>query len=73
VRTVASALAERIAANGPMAVRVSKEIVYEVRHLIDGADMKALRAKAAPVMTSADAREGATAFAEKRTPVFTGR
>jgi enoyl-CoA hydratase len=73
VRAVATALAERIAANGPMAVRVSKEIVYEVRHLIDGADMKAIRAKAAPVMASADAKEGTTAFAEKRTPLFTGR
>jgi enoyl-CoA hydratase len=67
------ALAERIAANGPLAVRVSKEIVYEVARLIDGVDIAALRAKAAPVMQSDDAKEGARAFTEKRAPRFTGR
>ena len=69
----ALAIAERIAANGPLAVQISKEIVYDVRRLIDGVDIAALRAKAAPAMQSRDAREGARAFAEKRTPNFTGR
>jgi enoyl-CoA hydratase len=66
-------IAGRIAANGPLSVRVTKEIIDEVRHLSDGIDMPSLRAKAAPVMNSADAREGAAAFAEKRVPRFTGR
>jgi enoyl-CoA hydratase len=65
-------LAELIAANAPLAVRVSKEIVYDTRGLIDGFDLAALRAKAAPVFASNDAKEGALAFAEKRPPNFTG-
>jgi len=71
--SVTAALADRIAANGPLAVRISKELVYDVRHLVDGVDMAAVRAKAAPAFDSEDAREGARAFAEKRPPRFTGR
>ncbi|MGD9795777.1 MAG: enoyl-CoA hydratase/isomerase family protein [Acidimicrobiia bacterium] len=67
------AMAARIAANGPMAVRVSKQIIHDVSGAISGIDMPALRAQAAPVMSSADAKEGARAFAEKRPPNFTGR
>jgi enoyl-CoA hydratase len=69
----ALATAERIAANGPLAVRVAKELVYDVRHLVDGIDIAALRAKAAPVMASDDAKEGSQAFLERRPPRFTGR
>lgn len=73
VLSAAIALAELIAANAPLAVRVSKEIVYDTRGLVDGVDLAALRAKAAPVFASADAEEGARAFAEKRPPHFTGK
>ncbi len=69
----AQELARRIAANGPLAVRISKQIVYEVRRLVDDIDIAALRELAAPAMRSSDAREGAAAFAEKRTPNFEGR
>ncbi len=72
VLTAALGLAEVIAANGPLAVRVSKEIVFDARDLL-GVDMAALREKASVVTRSEDAQEGARAFAEKRAPVWTGR
>jgi enoyl-CoA hydratase len=64
-------LAERIAANAPLAVRASKEMVYDVAGLGE-VDMPRLRAKVAHVGSSADAREGARAFAEHRPPSFRG-
>ncbi|MER6173992.1 crotonase/enoyl-CoA hydratase family protein [Streptosporangium sp. NPDC001681] len=69
----ARAMADRIASNGPLALRASKEIVMTSpswRH--DEAYDRQLEV-ARPVMESADAREGALAFAEKRRPVWSGR
>ena len=66
---VAMGLAARIAANGPIAVRATKEMVYDIAAL-GRVDMAALRAKVAHVRTSADAKEGARAFSEHRVPVF---
>lgn len=66
-------LARKITANGPLAVRATKQIVAQ------GGDWPAAERWARqeelmrPVMTSKDAREGATAFAEKRAPVWTGK
>jgi enoyl-CoA hydratase len=65
----AMAVADRIAANAPIAVRATKEMVYDVAAL-GRVDMAALRAKVAHVSSSADAKEGARAFSEHRTPVF---
>jgi enoyl-CoA hydratase len=72
LRTTALALAGRIAANGPLAVRAAKQIVADAQHLYDAFDLAALRERAAPVIASADAREGAAAFLERRTPQFRG-
>ena len=65
---VAFSLAERIAANGLIAVRATKEMVYEVAAL-GRVDMASLRAKVAHVSTRGR-REGASAFSEHRAPVF---
>lgn len=65
-------LAKKITENGPLGVRATKKIINEAPDW--GADRWARQEEIMrPVMTSADAREGATAFAEKRAPVWTGR
>jgi enoyl-CoA hydratase len=66
-------LARSIAANGPLAVRVSKRIVTESRGWPMAERWDRQRKVMQPVLDSADAREGAMAFAEKRQPNWTGR
>ncbi len=71
--SVALALAETIAANGPLALAASKRVLTES---LDWPDSEFFTRQAEiiePVMRSEDAREGATAFAEKRPPVWRGR
>ena len=68
----ALAMAERIAANGPLAVAATKELVR--LSVADAAGARARLAELQPVIfASDDAKEGATAFIEKRTPVWRGR
>ncbi len=68
----AKALAARVARNAPLALAATKRVVVE------SADWSAEEAFAkqgaitAPVFTSADAREGALAFAERRAPEWKG-
>lgn len=66
----AIALAERIAANGPLAVAASKRVIRESPDwpLAEIWDRQAEITD--PVFRSADAIEGTTAFAEKRAPVW---
>ncbi|HEX4291556.1 MAG TPA: enoyl-CoA hydratase-related protein, partial [Trebonia sp.] len=68
----ALALAEVIAANGPLAVAVTKQIARAQADwtVADGWQRQEELYK--PVFESADAREGAAAFAEKRAPVWRG-
>ena len=66
-------LAAAIARNGPLALDASKRIV---RSTLDWPEAEAWQRQgeiAGPVFGSEDAREGATAFAEKRDPVWRGR
>ena len=66
-------LAGQIAPNAPLALAASKRILNESVDWAD-ADFWARQGEiVGPVMSSEDAREGATAFAEKRPPVWTGR
>ena len=69
----AIALAEQIAANAPLATKATKLVLDEL-DAWDGDDFWARQGEiAGPVIISADAREGAVAFAEKRDPVWTGQ
>jgi enoyl-CoA hydratase len=66
-------LAARIAANGPLAVRATKQIVAEAVRYTGTEEFAAQRETVERVFASADAKEGARAFAEKRAPVWQGR
>lgn len=66
-------LARAIVANGPIAVQVSKQVIVESRDWPADERWQRQDALLPQVFQSADAREGATAFAEKRKPQWTGR
>ncbi|MET0931016.1 MAG: enoyl-CoA hydratase/isomerase family protein [Aeromicrobium sp.] len=64
----ALAVAERIARNGPVAVRTAKEIAVRTRGL--AAAFRLEHELNSRVITSADAHEGVAAFRERRDPEF---
>jgi enoyl-CoA hydratase len=69
---VALELAARVARNAPLAVAASKQLIKATQGVTEDefwALQEPLREK---VFGSQDAREGSTAFAEKRAPVWTG-
>ncbi|MEK6229353.1 MAG: crotonase/enoyl-CoA hydratase family protein [Actinomycetota bacterium] len=66
-------LAGAIEVNAPLALVASKQIVIESPDWSLGEEFDRQAAISGPVFTSEDAREGATAFAEKRDPVWKGR
>ena len=68
----AIALAEQVAANGPLAVQVTKRLLWEEVGLNAPGRWERVGAATAPVFASDDAKEGARAFAEKRAPRWTG-
>lgn len=72
-RAHALEVARRIAANGPLAVRASKQIIVDSQDwpLAEAFDRQADLCEL--VRTSDDAREGAAAFVEKRPPVWSGK
>jgi len=68
----AQALAARIAANPPHAVRMTKRLLLEGRHVRMDSLLEMAAAMQALVHATADHREAVAAFLEKRPPQFTG-
>lgn len=66
-------LAATIAANGPLAVAITKQIARSSFDWTLEEGWERQSELMAPVFVSEDAQEGATAFAEKRAPVWKGR
>jgi enoyl-CoA hydratase len=69
---VALEYARKIAANGPLAIAVSKQVLGESQDWSSTEMFDRQNELTAKVFKSADAREGASAFAEKRAPVWRG-
>ncbi|MCP3712406.1 crotonase/enoyl-CoA hydratase family protein [Paraburkholderia sp. CNPSo 3274] len=66
-------LAQKIVANGPLAVAASKRVMRESRDWSSAEMFARQREITDPVFASADAREGSAAFAEKRRVVWQGK
>jgi len=71
--TEAVALAERIAANAPLAVRYSKSVMKRAAEVPEAEGWSINGEAVGVVFSSADAMEGPTAFAEKRAPKWQGK
>jgi enoyl-CoA hydratase len=69
----AKKLAQSIAANGPLSVAASKRVVVESQDWPADELWERQAALTEHIFSSADAREGSAAFAEKRKPVWQGR
>ena len=69
----AKELAASIVANGPLAVRVSKQVIKQSRGWPMDERYTRQTQLIAPVFVSEDAREGAAVFAEKRAPNWKGK
>ena len=69
----ARALAVRIAANGPLAIAASMQVVASAQDWTTDEMMEKQNKILNPVFVSEDAIEGATAFAEKRAPNWKGK
>jgi enoyl-CoA hydratase len=70
---VALELAAQLSKNGPLALIASKQILQEQFDWSSDEMWEKQGAITAPVFTSEDAREGSSAFKEKREPVWRGR
>jgi enoyl-CoA hydratase/carnithine racemase len=69
----AEELANRIAANGPLAIRVTKELAWRGLHQHPEEALRFYATLTALIHQTEDAKEGPRAFAEKRPPRFRAR
>jgi enoyl-CoA hydratase/carnithine racemase len=69
----ATALAERISDNGPLAVKITKELAWRGLTQQPEEALRYYAAVTALIHETEDAKEGPRAFSEKRTPRFKGR
>jgi len=69
----ATQLAERISQNGPLAVKVTKELAWRGLYQHPEEALRYYAAVTGLIHATEDAKEGPRAFSEKRTPRFTGR
>jgi len=65
-------LGERIAANAPLALAVTKKVIRQSLDWPNSQSYDLQREFTSPVFQTNDAKEGATAFAQKRAPKWTG-
>lgn len=72
LQNAAMALAERIAANGPLAVQVVKKLALETAHLAPRDFVSLSNQQWGLLRDSPDRLEGRQAFAEKRKPRYVG-
>jgi enoyl-CoA hydratase len=66
-------LAREISANGPLAVRATKALIMQAARWSDPDELRAQASANRTISESADAHEGAVAFAERRRPIWRGR
>lgn len=66
-------LANRVAVNAPIALRLTKAIATQAPLLPEPQAWALQDEISQPIFDTEDAREGATAFAERRSPVWNGR
>jgi enoyl-CoA hydratase/carnithine racemase len=69
----ATEIAERISANGPVAVKITKELAWRGLYQHPDEALRFYAAVTALIHETEDAQEGPRAFAEKRAPRFRGR
>lgn len=72
-RDTALAVAERICANAPLAVRSSRDVTLRSLHASDDEAWQISDAASASIFETEDFAEGPRAFIEKRQPVWNGR
>ena len=69
----ATQMAEKIAANGPLAIKLTKELAYRGLHQHPEEALRFYAAVTALIHLTDDAKEGPRAFSEKRAPRFRGQ